>query len=107
MPERNENYLHYRGQRCHPPASAGNGLMGAQAARRGVRLICGVCSNGNGGQVKKILRHLGLWETCLRETHRQARSHDSPIRNAPHTPEFTYLPLRDRTQTGDNTYLPC
>ena len=31
--------------------------------------------------IKKILRHLGLWET---------RNHDPPVRNASHIPEFTY-----------------
>jgi len=52
---------------------------------------------------KKILQHLGLWETCLRAAYRQARSHDPPVRNYPHTHEFTYLPVRNRTQTGDDT----
>ena len=31
--------------------------------------------------IKKILQHHGFWET---------RSHDPPICNNPHTPEFTY-----------------
>ena len=54
--------------------------------------------------IEKILRHLGLWKTCLRATHRQARNHDPPVRNASHIPKFTYLPVRDRTQTGDDDY---
>ena len=41
--------------------------------------------------IKKILQHLGLWEI---------RSHDPPACIMPHTLEFTYLPVRDRTQTG-------
>ena len=45
--------------------------------------------------IEKILRHLGLWETC---------NHDPPFRNATHIPGFTYLPVRDRTQTGDGDY---
>ena len=45
--------------------------------------------------IEKIWRHLGLWE---------ARNHDPPVRKASHIPEFTYLPVRDRTQTGDDDY---
>ena len=31
--------------------------------------------------IKRILQHLGLWET---------RSHDPPVREIPHTIEYTY-----------------
>ena len=53
--------------------------------------------------IEKILRHLGLWKTCLRATHRQARNHDPPAGKVSHIPEFIYLPVRC-TQTGAEDY---
>ena len=41
----------------------------------------GLGVKGNGGQVKKILQHLGLWDT---------RSHDPPAREIPHIVEYVY-----------------
>ncbi|MDK1119594.1 MAG: hypothetical protein QGM50_12520 [Anaerolineae bacterium] len=48
----------------------------------------------DGQLIKKILKHLELWET---------RNHDPPTENIPHIPELIYLPVRDHTQTGDNS----
>jgi hypothetical protein len=45
--------------------------------------------------IKKILKHLNLWET---------RMNDPPAKKVEHISELFYLPVRDRTQTGDDSF---
>jgi hypothetical protein len=45
--------------------------------------------------IRKILVYLKLWET---------RNHDPPAKKIEHITELVYLPVRDRTQTGDDSY---
>jgi hypothetical protein len=45
--------------------------------------------------IEKILKHLGLWDI---------RNHDPPAPQIIDFSELTYLPVRDRTQTGDDSF---
>ncbi len=59
----------------------------------------------NGQLIKKILKHLGLpAPSCLAAASGwEIRNHAPRTENIPHIPELIYLPVRDRTQTGDDS----
>ncbi len=47
--------------------------------------------------IRRILKYLGLWDIKI---------HGPPIPEPIELSELAYLPVRARTQTGDDSFLP-